>query len=327
MQTKAPMINIPTICLLLAATTACQPTSGNGLVEIQDFGDNPGNLSGYYYAPDGLPAGAPLVLVLHGCTQDAAEIARLSGWNQLADTHGFAVLYPQQKRFNNLNNCFNWFVPEDISKGSGEARSIRQMISYAFENLSLDSTRVYVTGISAGGAMAAVMLAAFPEDFRAGAVMSGIPYAAAADMAAAFQAMRGEVDLPAAEWEARVRRQNEGFTGRYPTLAIFHGVDDPVVNTTNAHELAEQWAALYDIGLEAPAEVEFVNGSEQVKKTIYQDSTGAIVLLRYDFDGLGHAIAVDPGEGPRQGGAEGQFARDVDFFSSYWAARFFGLVE
>lgn len=321
------MINIPAISLYLATVmAACQPAIDTGMVEIRAFGDNPGNLDGYYYAPEGLPEGAPLVVVLHGCVQDAAEIARLSGWNRLADAYGFAVLYPQQKRINNLNNCFNWFVPEDISKGSGEARSIREMMSYVTGKLALNSAGAYITGISAGGAMAAVMLAAYPEDFRAGAVMSGIPYAAAADMATGFQAMKGAITLPAGEWEARVRRQNEGFTGSYPTLAIFHGVDDPVVNIINANELAKQWAALYDIDPEAPAEVELVDGNEQVKKMVYRDSAGATVLLRYDFDGLGHAIAVDPGEGALQGGAEGQFARDVDFYSSYWAARFFGLT-
>lgn len=322
------MIHIPAISLYIAATmAACQPAADTGLVEIQNFGDNPGNLNGYYYTPEALPADAPLVVVLHGCVQDADEIARLSGWNQLADAHGFAVLYPQQKRVNNLNNCFNWFVPEDISKGSGEARSIRQMMSFVFKKLPLDSTKVYVTGISAGGAMAAVMLAAYPEAFRAGAVMSGIPYAAAADLTTGLQAMKGEITLPSEEWEARVRRQNEGFTAPYPALAIFHGVDDPVVNITNAQELAKQWASLYDIDPEAPAEVEIVNGNEQARRTAYQDSTGATVLLRYDLDGLGHAIAVDPGEGPTQGGAEGQFAKDLDFHSSYWAAQFFGLVK
>lgn len=100
------MINLPAIGLYLAtAMAACQPAAGTGLVEIQGFGDNPGNLNGYYYAPQGLPADAPLVVVLHGCAQDAAGIARLSGWNRLAETYGFAVLYPQQKRANNLNNC------------------------------------------------------------------------------------------------------------------------------------------------------------------------------------------------------------------------------
>lgn len=124
-----------------------------------------------------------------------------------------------------------------------------------------------------------------------------------------------------------MRRQNEGFAGPYPTLAIFHGVDDPVVSITNANELAKQWAGLYDIGLDAPAEVEMVGGNEQAKRIDYQDSAGAIVLLRYDLGGLGHAIAVDPGEGAMQGGEEGQFAKDIDFYSSYWAAKFFGLMK
>lgn len=321
------MYRLFTISLYLAAAmAACQPAADTGLIEIRDFGDNPGNLRGYYYTPENLPGGAPLVVVLHGCTQDAAGIAHLSGWNQLAEDNGFAVLYPQQKRTNNLKNCFNWFVPEDISRGSGEAHSIRQMAAHLARELELDSNRVFVTGISAGGAMAAVMLAAYPEGFRAGAVMSGIPYAAADGLSAGLQAMKGKAALPAEEWESRVRRQNAGYAAPYPPLAIFHGTDDPIVSSVNADELAEQWLSLYDLDPVAPAEVKTMNGTALVKRTTYQDSAGATVLLRYDLDGLGHAIAVDPGEGPMQGGAEGDFSKDVDFFSSYWAARFFGLI-
>lgn len=324
------MVKINVLLFLLATVLLpfC-PSSpeGKGFVEISNFGNNPGDLKGFLYTPENAAANAPLVVVLHGCLQDAAEIARLSDWNELADENGFLVLYPQQQPLNNFNNCFNWFVPEDISKGSGEALSIRQMVAYVTDNNQIDANRIYVTGISAGGAMAAVMLATYPEVFRAGAVMAGIPYAAALDMPTGFKAMRGEVVLSSEEWEAKVREQNQGFTGAYPTLAIFQGTDDPAVNFINADELAKQWAALYDINPEEPAEVAILETNATIKRSTFRDSTGALILLRYDLDSLGHAIAVDPGDGPQQGGEEGQFAKDVDFFSSYWAAVFFGLVE
>jgi len=139
--------------------------------------------------------------------------------------------------------------------------------------------------------------------------------------------MKGEVDLQPDEWEARVRHQNEGFTNPYPALAIFQGADDEIVSPINADELAEQWASLYDIDPAAPAEEGFLSSSERIRRTAYRDSADAIVLLRYDIDNLGHAIAVDPGDGPSQGGAEGPYAKDVDFFASYWAAQFFGLIR
>jgi poly(hydroxyalkanoate) depolymerase family esterase len=320
------MTKLSVLLFFLAISFFPQCPTDTSLIEINDFGDNPGKLKCFLYAPEGAPANAPLVVVLHGCVQDASEIARLSGWNQLADEHGFLVLYPQQQRGNNLNNCFNWFVPQDISRGSGEALSIQQMVAHVSSAYPVDRERVFVTGISAGGAMVAAMLAAYPEVFRAGAAMAAVPYGAAADMSAGFRAMRGEIVLDQAEWEARVREQNQGFPGSYPGLAIFHGTDDPIVSFVNAQELTKQWAALHDLQPEAPTEVETFEDNPRVRRSIFKDSIGQPVLLRYDFDSLGHAIAVDPGEGPLQGGMEGQFAKDIDFHSSYWAAEFFGLI-
>ena len=101
--------------------------------------------------------------MLHGCTQTAADYDQGSGWSQLADRHGFVLLYPEQNRANNANLCFNWFEPGDIARGKGEALSIRQMIGAVAVAHGMDRDRVFVTGLSAGGAMASVMLATYPE--------------------------------------------------------------------------------------------------------------------------------------------------------------------
>jgi poly(hydroxyalkanoate) depolymerase family esterase len=321
------MTKISALWFIIATTLFARCPTDAGLIEITDFGDNPGKLQCFLYAPENALPSAPLVVVLHGCVQDAAEMARLSGWNRLADEHGFLVLYPQQQRGNNLNNCFNWFVPKDISRGSGEALSIQQMVAHVATAYPIDRERVFITGISAGGAMATAMLAAYPEVFRAGAAMAAVPYAAAADLATGFRAMRGEIVLEQNEWETRVREQNLGFPGRYPSLAIFHGTDDPIVSFVNAEELTKQWAALHDVQPDAPVEVEIFEANPRVRRSSFQDRDGQTVLLRYDLDSLGHAIAVDPGDAPQQGGAEGQFAKDIDFHAAYWAAEFFGLIQ
>ncbi|MCB9276435.1 MAG: PHB depolymerase family esterase [Lewinellaceae bacterium] len=323
------MIKSNAILLLATALLSyCPSGKGSGeFAELTGFGDNPGNLRVFAYVPEGLSANAPLVVVLHGCLQDAAETARQSGWNELADKYGFLVLYPQQQPSNNLNNCFNWFVPEDKHRGSGEALSIRQTVAYAVQQFKLDERRIYISGISAGGAMAAVMMATYPEVFRAGAVMAGIPYGAAADMATGFQAMRGEIVLDGDTWEARVRDQYPAYEGKYPALAIFHGADDAVVSFVNAEELSKQWAALLDLDAETPATTDTWEQNDKVKRSAYKDSAGTTVLLQYALDSLGHAIAIDPGDGPRQGGAAGPFAKDIDFYAPYWAAVFFGLVK
>ena len=99
------------------------------LAPFRQFGSNPGRLNAWGYVPEGLAKGAPLVVVLHGCTQSARGYDHGSGWSAAADEHGFAVLFPEQQRANNPNLCFNWYQTQDARRGGGEALSIRQMVN------------------------------------------------------------------------------------------------------------------------------------------------------------------------------------------------------
>ena len=161
---------------------AVQPSIGAGasrLAVLPDFGSNPGDLIGRLYVPPGIPDSAPLVVVLHGCTQTAAAYDRGAAWSTAADAHGFVVLFPEQARANNPNLCFNWFSPKDARRDRGETLSIVQMIEAVHQLHGTDPSRVFVTGLSAGGAMAAVLLAAHPEVFAGGAIIAGLPFATA----------------------------------------------------------------------------------------------------------------------------------------------------
>src|SRR6516165_1134816 len=129
------------------------------LRELTGFGANPGNLRMFVYIPERMPPTAPLVVALHGCTQTADEYDHGTGWSTLADSLGFAVVYPQQQPANNPKNCFSWFLPGDIARGHGEALSIREMVDYGIVKFAADHRKVFITGLSAGGAMASVMLA------------------------------------------------------------------------------------------------------------------------------------------------------------------------
>ncbi|WP_426387881.1 extracellular catalytic domain type 1 short-chain-length polyhydroxyalkanoate depolymerase [Sphingobium sp. R-21] len=139
---------------------------------LREFGSNPGALRAKYYVPERLSAAAPLVVVLHGCTQTASGYDRGSGWSQLADEYGFALLFPEQQRSNNPNLCFNWFLPSDSKRDSGEALSVRQMIGEMVETYDIDQSRIFMTGLSAGGAMASIMLASYPELLAGGAIIA-----------------------------------------------------------------------------------------------------------------------------------------------------------
>lgn len=234
------------------------------LTPLTGFGSNPGALLAYSFVPPGLPPGAALVVVLHGCTQDAAGYNLGAGWSTLAERHGFAVLFAEQPRANNLNGCFNWFQAADIARTGGEAESIAQMTTHMVHQHSLNAARVGVTGLSAGGAMVSVMLATYPELYQGGAIIAGLPYGSADGVATAFQAMGGRVTHTAAAWADMVRQAGprSPVPGKSPpTVQIWQGTADTTVRPAVADELVKQWTALHRLPSE-PTIKDSVDGAD-----------------------------------------------------------------
>ncbi len=217
------------------------------LTEVTGFGSNPGALRMFEYVPvDPQPA---LVVVLHGCTQTAASYDFGAGWSTLADRHGFVLLLPEQQRANNANNCFNWFRAGDIKREQGEAMSIRQMVEKMIVDHGIDRRRVFVTGLSAGGAMTSVMLATYPDVFAAGAIIAGLPYGTATNVKEAFESMAQVRARSAREWGDLVRAASP-HKGPWPRVSVWHGGADTVVKSKNADEILKQWTDVH--GLELP---------------------------------------------------------------------------
>lgn len=206
----------------VAPTFGCQSVQRRGarLSETMEFGANPGALRMMLYVPKQFAAKSALVVVLHGSSQTAEEYADGAGWLTLADRFGFAVLCPEQTRANNANLGFNWFQPSDTARGRGEAASIHQMIQHAIAVHELDAARVYVTGLSAGGAMTAVMLATYPEIFAAGAMIAGLPYGTASNVWEAFAVMLKAHDGPHHELGDKVRAASSNL-GPWPCVSIW----------------------------------------------------------------------------------------------------------
>src|SRR5688572_6977086 len=157
--------------------------------EVSDFGSNPGELAMFEHVPANLPTGPqPLVVVLHGCSQDH-EYAQDAGLVDVADELGVLLVMTEQSTANNAQACFNWFEDEDITRDQGEALSIKQMVDDMKARHDVDDARVFVTGVSSGGAMTAVMLATYPDVFAAGAVFAGVAYRCGVGLFDAFSCM------------------------------------------------------------------------------------------------------------------------------------------
>lgn len=301
--------------------------SQNDLVQIRPFGTNPGNLKLMFYDPGNITEKAPLVVVLHGCTQMATSCAEQTGWNKLAKLHQFYVLYPEQLILNNMENCFNWYRSGDQSKDKGEPASIMQMIDYIKKNKSVDTTRIYIIGLSAGGAMSSIMMSVFPQVFDKGGVMSGGPYKSAESVMKAGPSMLGIVSKSPEDWGDLVREQNPGYKGNYPELIVFHGGADPVVSSNNANQLIKQWVNIHKTDYEPDEHYEQFNSNEAIELTIYKNETGKEIVKYYRIKGMGHAVALDTGSCDNQGGKTGMFSVDKNFHSTYQAASFFGIIK
>lgn len=300
-----------------------QSDSGDdaGLTEVGGFGFNPGALRMLAYAPPGLARNSALVVVLHGCTQRAGAHARAAGWLALADRLGFAVLAPEQGCENNPNRCFNWFELGDIARDSGEAASIHAMTEHMVRAHALDPARVFVTGLSAGGAMTSVLLATYPETFAAGAVVAGLPFGVAGNVQEAFAAMQGGAQLDGRELGALVARAAPAL-GRRPRLAIWHGQADATVASSNALALARQWAASQGLA-EQPDEMWTRPGWT---RSVWRGSDGEPLIEMNLLAGLGHGTPLAAG-GDDPIGEVAPFMLEAGVSSSLEIARFWGLAS
>ncbi|HWN68108.1 MAG TPA: PHB depolymerase family esterase [Haliangium sp.] len=305
---------------LVATLGAAADAEATTLEQVTSFGTNPGNLIMRRYVPAGL-VDAPLVVVLHGCTQSASAYLAGSGWGTLADTHRFALVFAEQQSANNSSKCFNWFESGDITRDQGEARSIISMVDHMVANVDINPDRIFVTGLSAGGAMTAVMLALYPDVFAGGAIMAGIPYKCAIGSSAAFSCMNPGVNKTPAEWGNLVRNAFS-FTGPRPVVSIWHGTSDTTVRPMNMDELVEQWTDVHGIDRTVDATATVGNGTRRE----YKDGAGTVLVESWTLTGMGHATANDPGTATGQCGAAGSFFSDQNVCSSFQAGVRWGII-
>jgi poly(hydroxyalkanoate) depolymerase family esterase len=219
----------------------------------------------------------PLIVMLHGCTQSADDFAAGTRMNALAEEQGFLVAYPEQHALANAKHCWNWFKADDQRRDQGEPSLIAGITRQVIRNHPVDPGRVYIAGLSAGGAAAAIMGDVYSDLYAGVGVHSGLPSGAAGDLPAAFDAMR---------FGATVKDRR---TGVVPTI-IFHGDKDPVVHPRNGDAVAAQ-ALGPATGLRQTTQHGRAPGGHAYSRMIYADAEGRIICERWSIREAGHAWA------------------------------------
>jgi poly(hydroxyalkanoate) depolymerase family esterase len=312
-------------CALLVATALLPATAGaaTGGVTTGSYTNSAGTLAYQLYVPTTYEAGTamPLVVALHGCTQSADQFRQLSGFDDVAEAKGFIVVYPEQSKSANQLSCWNWFKTEQLSRSSGEPSMIAGITDWVQQHYTVDSHRTYVAGLSAGGAMAAVMGATYPDVYAAIGIGSGCEYAAGA-ACAGYQS----ADPEQAGQQAY---KAMGTHARPMPFVIFQGDQDTTVPPINAQQdvrasqVTADWA---DDGAEngsvptAPMQTTDgqVPGGRSYTTTYYSDGHGHELGQCWMVHGMGHAWSggssaesyADP-SGPNESAAM------YDFFASH----------
>ena len=241
---------------------------------------------GYKLFTAAVSGARPLVVMLHGCTQDPDDFAKGTRMNAIAAAEGFDVLYPAQTRQDHPMACMPWYEPGEQARGKGLAAQIVGMIDQVEKDHKLDRKRVFVAGMSAGGAFASGLVASYPDVFAAVGVHSGLEYGASTSQWTAQMAM--SIGGPDPDTAGRKAYEAMGPRARVMPAIVVHGAADYTVATKNADQVARQWAQTNDLATNGKADDD-IDSTPDAQKT--EQAPGGRTFTRYTFhDGAGKPV-------------------------------------
>ncbi len=243
-------------------------------------------------------ASVPLVLMLHGCTQNPDDFAAGTQMNAVADANNFLVVYPEQPSSANASQCWNWFLPNHQARGAGEPAILAQIVAQVRGAYNVDARRMFVAGLSAGAAMTVIMGATYPDLFAAIGVAAGLEYKAGTDLPSALIAQ--ETGGPDPNQQGQLAYQAmSGYQHRMPVI-VFHGTLDATVAPKNGDQVISQWAQtndLIDDGLDNDSVDDVadqmlpgvVPNGHTYTRYLYNDASGRVLMEKWIVDGMRHA--------------------------------------
>ncbi|KAE8329211.1 putative acetylxylan esterase A [Aspergillus sergii] len=265
------------------------PRAGS-LEKVTDFGDNPSNVAMYIYVPTNLASNPGIIVAIHYCTGTAQAYYQGSPYAQLAETHGFIVIYPESPY---EGTC--WDVSSQATlthNGGGNSNSIANMVTWTTKQYNADSSKVFVTGTSSGAMMTNVMAATYPDLFAAGIAYAGVPagcFLSTADQPDAWNSTcaQGQSITTPEHWASIAEAMDPGYTGDRPKMQIYHGDVDTTLYPQNYEETCKQWAGVFGYDYDAPESTESNTPEANWSRTTWGPNLQGILA-----GGVGHNIQI-----------------------------------
>lgn len=280
------------------ATENRDGTPGKGRFVAGTYANAAGSRRYKVYIPSGYDSKPmPLVVMLHGCTQDPDDFARGTQMNILAEEKGFLVVYPQQDATANSSKCWNWFKAMDQQRGQGEPSIIAGITNDVIEQYGLDRKQVFVAGLSAGGAMAIIMGSTYPDLYKAVGVHSGLPYASASDLPSALGAMKGTARRNSAA------RTAAGAALQAIPIIVFHGDRDATVSPANGTGLIDDFVSRFQTAETSAGPISTVveegksDAGQRYSRTSLHVDGRPVLAEHWLIHGAGHAWAGGSAQG------------------------------